>query len=86
MIEFKINLENDIVSLIQTQEKHFEDEVERKMMWDLLKTLKDKGSSELIDNENQDNENDFMKDIVDTVTMYDAVSYTHLTLPTILLV
>ena len=86
MIEFKINLENDIVSLIQTQEKHFEDEVERKMMWDLLKTLKDKGSSELIDNQNQDNENDFMKDIVDTVTMYDAVSYTHLTLPTILLV
>ena len=25
MIEFKINLENDIVSLIQTQEKHFEE-------------------------------------------------------------
>ena len=74
MIEFKINLENDIVSLIQTQEKHFEDEVERKMMWDLLKTLKDKGSSELIDNENQDNENDFMKDIVDTVTMHDEYS------------
>ena len=23
-------------------ENHFEDEVERKMMWDLLKTLKDK--------------------------------------------
>ena len=55
-------------------ENHFEDEVERKMMWDLLKTLKDKGSSELIDNKNQDNENDFMKDIVDTVTMYDEYS------------
>jgi len=55
-------------------ENHFEDEVERKMMWDLLKTLKDKGSSELIDNKNQDNENDFMKDIVDTVTMYDKYS------------
>ena len=55
-------------------ENHFEDEVERKMMWDLLKTLKDKGSSELIDNNNQDNENDFMKDIVDTVTMYDEYS------------
>ena len=55
-------------------ENHFEDEVERKMMWDLLKTLKDNGSSELIDNKNQDNENDFMKDIVDTVTMYDEYS------------
>ena len=55
-------------------EEHFEDEVERKMMWDLLKTLKDKGSSEMIDNEKQDNENDFMKDIVDTVTMYDEYS------------
>ena len=55
-------------------ENHFEDEVERKMMWDLLKTLKDKGSSDLIDNKNQDNENDFMKDIVDTVTMYDEYS------------
>ena len=44
------------------------------MMWDLLKTLKDKGSSELIDNKNQDNENDFMKDIVATVTMYDEYS------------
>ena len=55
-------------------QNHFEDEVERKMMWDLLKTLKDKGSSELIDNKNQDNENDFMKDIVDTVTMYDEYS------------
>ena len=55
-------------------ENHFEDEVERKMMWDLLKTLKDKGSSELIDNKNQDNVNDFMKDIVDTVTMYDEYS------------
>ena len=74
MIEFKINLENDIISLIQTQEKHFEDEVERKMMWDLLKTLRDKDNSELIGKDSKDNENYFMKDIVDTVIKYDEHS------------
>jgi|TARA_B110000881_G_scaffold136860_1_gene120589 hypothetical protein len=54
--------------------EHFEDEVERKMMWDLLKTLRDKDNSQLLDKESKDNENDFMKDIVDTVTKYDEYS------------
>ena len=54
--------------------EHFEDEVERKMMWDLLKTLRDKDNSQLLGKESKDNENDFMKDIVDTVIKYDEYS------------
>ena len=47
-------------------EEHFEDKVELKMMWNLLKTLRDKDS--------KNNENDFMQDIVDTVIKYDEHS------------
>ena len=55
-------------------EEHFEDKVEQKMMWDLLKTLRDKDNSELIGKDSKDNENYFMKDIVNTVIKYDEHS------------
>ena len=53
-------------------EEHFEDEVQRKMMWDLLKTLRDKDNKNLMGDDSGGN--DFLKDIVDTVTEYDKYS------------
>jgi len=55
-------------------EEHFEDEVQRKLMWDLLKNLRDMDNSKLVGEESKDTENDFMKSIVDTVTKYDEYS------------
>tara|TARA_Y100000310_G_scaffold277776_1_gene295796 strand:- start:845 stop:1123 length:279 start_codon:yes stop_codon:yes gene_type:complete len=60
-------------------EKHYEDEEERKMMWDMLTTLRDfedrkmkwKKSGKKLSKDTDFNEDDFMKDMVDVVSEWE---------------
>tara|TARA_B100001287_G_C22521024_1_gene452759 strand:+ start:70 stop:324 length:255 start_codon:yes stop_codon:yes gene_type:complete len=52
-------------------ENHFEDEVERDMMWNLLKKFRDFENGKLTDDKSDDTEFDYMNEIVKTMTDYE---------------
>tara|TARA_Y100000768_G_C23973875_1_gene681997 strand:+ start:1132 stop:1386 length:255 start_codon:yes stop_codon:yes gene_type:complete len=52
-------------------ENHFEDEVEREMMWNLLKKFRDFENQKLTDSDTQDTEQDYMNEIVKVMNDYE---------------
>ena len=52
-------------------ENHFEDEVEREMMWNLLKKFRDFDNNKLTENKNDDTDFDYMNEIVKTMTDFE---------------
>ena len=52
-------------------ENHFEDEVERDMMWNLLKKFRDFENDKLTDDKIGDTDFDYMNEIVKTMTNYE---------------
>jgi len=52
-------------------ENHFEDEVEREMMWNLLKKFRDFENGKLTDDKSNDTDFDYMNEIVKTMTDFE---------------
>tara|TARA_B100001093_G_scaffold509293_1_gene573044 strand:- start:230 stop:484 length:255 start_codon:yes stop_codon:yes gene_type:complete len=59
------------VEMRKVFENHFEDEVEREMMWNLLKKFRDFENGKLIDDKSDDTDFDYMNEIVKTMTDFE---------------
>ena len=62
---------NNEVEMRKVFENHFEDEVEREMMWNLLKKFRDFENGKLIDDKSDDTDFDYMNEIVKTMTDFE---------------
>ena len=59
------------VEMRKVFENHFEDEVEREMMWNLLKKFRDFENGKLTDDKSDGTDFDYMNEIVKTMTDFE---------------